>query len=120
MKQTPCHSLRALALLLWLCTAQIYACLRFIQEWAHPFTLVNYTLVGLSSGTVLACAMASACFRWRVRMSRISRLRSCSRMIKLGSILFFFPFRSKILRELRNDKKMHNRGNTHDVKPETL
>lgn len=46
----------ALSLLLWLCTAMIYACLRFIQEWAHPLTVVNYTLIGLSSGLVLAGA----------------------------------------------------------------
>ena len=50
----------ALAALLWLCTAQIYACLRFIQEWAHPLTLVNYTLIGLASGCVLACALAAS------------------------------------------------------------
>ena len=42
--------------LLWWCTAMIYACLRFIQEWAHPLTLVNYTLIGLSGGLVLAGA----------------------------------------------------------------
>lgn len=47
-----------LALLLWYCTAMIYACLRFIQEWAHPLTVVNYTLIGLSSGLVLAGALA--------------------------------------------------------------
>ena len=47
------------AALLWWCTGQIYACLRFIQEWAHPLTLVNFTLIGLSSGTVLACALAA-------------------------------------------------------------
>lgn len=50
----------AMAALLWLCTAQIYACLRFIQEWAHPLTLVNYTLVGLASGLVLLSALAGA------------------------------------------------------------
>ncbi len=49
----------ALAALLWYCTAMIYACLRFIQEWAHPLTVVNYTLIGLSSGLVLACASAA-------------------------------------------------------------
>ena len=38
---------------LWYCTAMIYACIRFIQEWAHPLTLANYTLIGLSSGLVL-------------------------------------------------------------------
>jgi len=46
-----------LALGLWYCTAMIYACLRFIQEWAHPLTVVNYTLIGLSSGLVLAAAL---------------------------------------------------------------
>jgi sulfite dehydrogenase (quinone) subunit SoeC len=47
-----------MAALLWWCTAMIYACLRFIQEWAHPLTLVNYTLIGLSNGSVLACSLA--------------------------------------------------------------
>jgi sulfite dehydrogenase (quinone) subunit SoeC len=45
-----------MAALLWYCTSMIYACLRFIQEWAQPLTLVNFTLTGLSSGLVLACA----------------------------------------------------------------
>jgi sulfite dehydrogenase (quinone) subunit SoeC len=49
----------ALAAALWLCTAMIYACLRFIEEWAQPLTLVNFTLIGLSSGLVLACAGAA-------------------------------------------------------------
>jgi sulfite dehydrogenase (quinone) subunit SoeC len=47
-----------LCLVLWYCTAMIYACLRFIQEWAHPLTLANYTLIGLSSGLVLFTALA--------------------------------------------------------------
>ena len=47
------------ALALWYCTAMIYSCLRFIEEWAHPLTIVNYTLIGLSSGLVLACALAA-------------------------------------------------------------
>ncbi len=47
------------AMLLWYCTAMIYACLRFIEEWAHPLTVLNFTLIGLSSGLVLACAMAA-------------------------------------------------------------
>jgi DMSO reductase anchor subunit len=49
----------ALSALLWWCTAMIYACLRFIQEWAHPLTLVNFTLAGLSSGFLLAAAAAA-------------------------------------------------------------
>lgn len=47
------------ALALWYCTAMIYACLRFIQEWAHPLTVLNFTLTGASSGAVLACAVAA-------------------------------------------------------------
>ena len=49
-----------LAALLWLCTAMIYACLRFIEEWAQPLTLVNFVLIGLSSGFVLASALAAS------------------------------------------------------------
>lgn len=48
-----------LAVLLWYCTAMIYACLRFIQEWAQPLTIVNFTLIGLASGLVLASALAA-------------------------------------------------------------
>ncbi|MBA3596800.1 MAG: dimethyl sulfoxide reductase anchor subunit [Methylibium sp.] len=47
------------AAVLWYCTAMIYACLRFIEEWAHPLTIVNYTLIGLSSGLILTCALAA-------------------------------------------------------------
>ena len=47
------------ALLLWYCTAMIYACLRFIQEWAHWSTVANFGLIGLASGSVLACALAA-------------------------------------------------------------
>lgn len=48
------------AFLLWYCTAMIYACIRFIQEWAHPLTIVNYVLLGLSSGSICAGALAFA------------------------------------------------------------
>jgi len=47
------------AALLWYCTAMIYACLRFIEEWAQPLTVVNFFLLGLSSGSVLASALAA-------------------------------------------------------------
>jgi DMSO reductase anchor subunit len=43
----------AVSAVLWYCTGMIYACIRFIEEWAHPLTLVNYTLIGLASGLVL-------------------------------------------------------------------
>jgi DMSO reductase anchor subunit len=59
--ETPLLPLAAIviAAVLWYCTAMIYACLRFIQEWAHSLTLVNFTLIGLSSGLVLASALAA-------------------------------------------------------------
>jgi DMSO reductase anchor subunit len=47
------------AFALWYCTAMIYACLRFVEEWAHGLTIVNFTLIGLASGMVLACALAA-------------------------------------------------------------
>lgn len=53
-------ALLALCALLWLCTAMIYASLRFVREWAHPLTVLNYALIGLMSGCVLAGALAVA------------------------------------------------------------
>ena len=51
--------LTALAcVVLFVCTAMIYASIKFLQEWASPFTLVNYALLGLSSGCTLATALA--------------------------------------------------------------
>jgi DMSO reductase anchor subunit len=54
---------------LWFCTAMIYACLKFIQEWAHALTITNFILIGLSSGAVVCCALAAlagetALLRW--------------------------------------------------------
>ena len=44
---------------LFVCTAMIYASLRFLQEWASAYTLVNYTLLGLASGSTLAAGLAA-------------------------------------------------------------
>jgi len=48
-----------LAFTLFLCTGMIYACIKFLQEWATPLTVVNYTLLGSASGFMLATAFAS-------------------------------------------------------------
>lgn len=45
--------------LLFVCTGMIYACLRFLQEWATPLTLVNFVLLGCASGFTLATACAA-------------------------------------------------------------
>ena len=44
---------------LFICTAMVYASIRFLQEWASAFTLANYTLLGLASGCTLATALAA-------------------------------------------------------------
>jgi DMSO reductase anchor subunit len=43
---------------LFLCTGMIYACLKFLEEWASPLTIVNFTLLGCASGATLAAAWA--------------------------------------------------------------
>ncbi|TSA12115.1 MAG: DMSO reductase, partial [Betaproteobacteria bacterium] len=48
-----------LALLLFVCTGMIYACLPFLQEWHTPLTVINYTLFGCASGFMLATAWAA-------------------------------------------------------------
>jgi len=49
----------ALAFVLFLCTGMIYACIKFLQEWATPLTVINFTLLGSVSGFTLATAFAA-------------------------------------------------------------
>jgi DMSO reductase anchor subunit len=44
---------------LFLCTAMVYASIRFLQEWASVYTLINLPLLGLASGCTLAAALAA-------------------------------------------------------------
>ena len=44
---------------LFLCTGMIYACIKMLQEWATPLTVINYTLFGGASGFLLATAFAA-------------------------------------------------------------
>lgn len=37
----------------------IYQCLRFLQEWATPFTMINFVLLGCASGFTIATACAA-------------------------------------------------------------
>jgi DMSO reductase anchor subunit len=37
----------------------IYACLKFLQEWHTPLTVINYLLLGCASGLMLATACAA-------------------------------------------------------------
>jgi len=47
------------AFTLYVCTAMIYAGVRFLQEWHSPLTVANYTFLGLASGFMLAAAQAA-------------------------------------------------------------
>jgi DMSO reductase anchor subunit len=40
---------------LYICTAMIYTCIKFIRQWHTPLTVINFSLMGLASG----CAMAT-------------------------------------------------------------
>ena len=64
-----------LALALYVCTAMIYACLPFLQEWHSPLTVVNYLVLGCASGFTLAAAWAGL-RRTARRRARSRRLRS--------------------------------------------
>lgn len=44
---------------LFICTAMIYAAVKFLQEWASPLTVANYILLGGASGFTLATAYAA-------------------------------------------------------------
>jgi sulfite dehydrogenase (quinone) subunit SoeC len=44
---------------LFVCTGMIYACLRFLQEWASPLTLLNYFLLGCASGFTVATLLSA-------------------------------------------------------------
>jgi DMSO reductase anchor subunit len=45
--------------LLFLCTAMIYASLRFIKAWHSPLTVANFLFLGISSGFMLAAALSA-------------------------------------------------------------
>lgn len=47
-----------LCVTLFICTGMIYGCIKFLQEWATPLTIVNYTLFGCASGFTLATAFS--------------------------------------------------------------
>ena len=42
---------------LFVCTGMIYACLKFLQEWHSPLTVLNFALLGCASGLTLAAAL---------------------------------------------------------------
>lgn len=49
-----------MAFSLFICTGMIYACLRFLREWHTPLTVINYILLGGSSGFILAALYSAS------------------------------------------------------------
>jgi DMSO reductase anchor subunit len=47
------------AFALFLCTAMIYASVKFLQEWHSPLTVLNFTALGIASGFMLAAAYSA-------------------------------------------------------------
>ena len=87
----------AVSLVLWYCTAMIYACLRFIEEWAQPLTVVNFALLGLSSGLLLAAALAA--------FAGETRLLAVAGRGALGTTLIAWI--ARVLAMRRNDALRH-------------
>jgi len=44
---------------LYICTAMIYACLKFLRQWHSPLTVLNFILMGCASGFTLATAIST-------------------------------------------------------------
>jgi DMSO reductase anchor subunit len=81
---------------LFICTAMIYASLKFLRQWHSPLTVLNFFLMGTASGftlaTVLAVATTAGHFEYfsamaifLTLMALISRFSSLSRNRNLRS-----------------------------------
>lgn len=73
---------------LFICTGMIYACLKFLQEWATPLTVINYTLLGCASGFTFAAALATAAggslmSRWGEWAILLTLTAACTRIASL-------------------------------------
>ena len=49
----------SLCVTLFICTGMIYACIKFLQEWASPLTVINYAVLGCASGFTLVSAFSA-------------------------------------------------------------
>jgi len=47
------------AFALFICTAMIYASVKFLEEWHSPYTVGNFTFLGMASGFMLAAAFSA-------------------------------------------------------------
>jgi DMSO reductase anchor subunit len=47
------------AFALYVCTGMIYASVKFLEEWHSPYTVANFTFLGMASGFMLAAAFSA-------------------------------------------------------------
>ncbi len=47
------------AFALFVCTGMIYASVKFLEEWHSPYTIANFTFLGMASGFMLAAAYSA-------------------------------------------------------------
>ena len=83
-----------LCLALYYITAMNYVCIKFLQEWATPLTIINYTLLGCASGFTLATALAAAVepaltpslARWALILTVVAGLARIASLIRNARI----------------------------------
>jgi len=68
---------------LFIATGMIYACLKFLQEWHSPLTVINYTLLGTASGFTLATAYSA-----KMEPSLTTLYGSWATIITLAALVF--------------------------------
>ena len=86
----------AACLALFVCTAMIYACIRFLQEWASPWTLVNFFLLGCASGCLLAAALGM-----RISQGRLTALAQVALALTLAALV------TRVASLVRNTRLVH-------------
>lgn len=83
-----------LVAVLFVCTGMIYACIKFLQEWASPWTLINFSLLGSASGFVLAAAIGAT--MGRTDSARLAMIAMALILTGLVCRLFMFYRNSRI------------------------
>lgn len=76
---------------LFITTGMIYACIKFLPEWAAPITVVNFTTLGLASGSSLCLALAVI---WQPMLSEL--------LVPLAIVLTALALLVRVLQLLRN------------------
>jgi DMSO reductase anchor subunit len=103
-----------LCITLFVSTGMIYACIKMLQEWATPLTVVNYTLLGLASGFMLATGFAAwegsglvdFFGGWAILLTAVSFITRTASLIRNGRIKHKSTLESAIgIRHARIEQK---------------